>query len=109
MKPATAPADRTIALDRADGGAWNERAGRLFREFERPGKAMVRRAFGSALSADEIDDVYAGAWVATLRALADRHSEMPDDEVRSYVFTAVSRTTRAIRRRSEHRTPSSHA
>jgi RNA polymerase sigma factor (sigma-70 family) len=100
MKPATAPADRTIALDRADGGAWNERAGRLFREFERPGKAMVRRAFGSALSADEIDDVYAGAWVATLRALADRHSEMPDDEVRSYVFTAVANQAgRELRRR----------
>lgn len=91
MKPATAATalTRPARTDAAED-AWRERSGRLFTEFERPAKAMVRRAFGSALSVDEIDDVYAGAWVGTLRALADRHRRLTDEEIRSYLLTAVA-------------------
>ena len=71
MKPVTAPgaAVRTPLRGPADA-TWNERAGRLFEEFERPAKAMVRRAFRGAFGPDELDDIYAGAWVGTLRALS---------------------------------------
>ncbi len=61
---------------------------------------MVRRAFRGAFSDHEIDDVYAGAWTGTLRALAGRHGEMTDDEIRSYVLTAVAnQASRELRRR----------
>ena len=79
---------------------WRERAGRLFAEFERPATAMVRRGFRGAFSADEIDDIYASAWVGTLRSLAPRHQELEDDEVRSYVLTAVAnQASKELRRR----------
>ena len=72
----------------------------MFEEFERPAKAMVRRAFRGAFGPDELDDIYAGAWVGTLRALADRHAELADDEVRSYVLTAVAnQASKELRRR----------
>ena len=65
-----------------------------------PAKAMVRRAFRGAFSADEIDDVYSGAWVGVLRALAGRERELDDDEIRSYVLTAVAnQASRELRRR----------
>ena len=101
MKPArAATALARTRLGAAGAEQWRERAGRLFAEFERPAKAMVRRAFGSALSADEIEDVYAGAWVGTLRALADRHEALADEEIRSYVLTAVANQAgKEIRRR----------
>ena len=101
MKPVTAPgaAVRTPLRGPADA-TWNERAGRLFEEFERPAKAMVRRAFRGAFGPHELDDIYAGAWVGTLRALADRHAELADDEVRSYVLTAVAnQASKELRRR----------
>ena len=101
MKPVTAPdaAVRTPLRGPADA-TWNERAGRLFEEFERPAKAMVRRAFRGAFGPDELDDIYAGAWVGTLRALADRHAELADDEMRSYVLTAVAnQASKELRRR----------
>ena len=101
MKPvtaATAPA-RTPLRDAADD-EWRERSGRLFGEFERPAKAMVRRAFRGAFCADELDDIYASAWVGTLRALADRHAQLDDDEIRSYLFTAVANQAgKELRRR----------
>lgn len=101
MKPVTASAaPRRASLLREGGDAWNERAGSLFAEFERPARSMVRRAFRGAFSADEIDDVYASAWVGTLRALATRHAGLSDDEIRSYVLTAVANQAgKELRRR----------
>src|SRR5438552_1304963 len=79
---------------------WRDRSGRLFAEFERPAKAMVRRAFRGAFSPDEIDDIYSGAWVGVLRALATREAGLSDDEIRSYVLTAVAnQASRELRRR----------
>ncbi len=61
---------------------------------------MVRRAFRGAFSPDELDDIYASAWVGTLRALADRHAKLADDEIRSYVLTAVANQAgKELRRR----------
>lgn len=79
---------------------WRARSGRLFSEFERQARAMVRRAFRGAFSDHEIDDIYANAWTGTLRALAGRHREMADDEIRSYLLTAVAnQASRELRRR----------
>ena len=41
---------------------------------------MVRRAFRGAFCADELDDIYAGAWVGTLRALAGRQGAAADQD-----------------------------
>lgn len=61
---------------------------------------MVRRAFRGAFSDHEVDDIYASAWAGTLRALAVRHAELADDEIRSYVLTAVAnQASRELRRR----------
>ena len=79
---------------------WRERSGRLFAEFEAQAKAMVRRAFRGAFSPDELDDIYASAWVGTLRALAERQAKLGDDEIRSYVLTAVANQAgKELRRR----------
>jgi RNA polymerase sigma factor (sigma-70 family) len=101
MKPASGRAALQRASRRRDGdAAWNERAGRLFGEFERPARTMIRRAFRGAFSADELDDIYAGAWVGTLRALADRQAGLSDDEIRSYLLTAVANQAgKELRRR----------
>ena len=101
MKRATAPAKlRREPLRGPADERWRERAGRLFAEFERPAHALVRRAFRGAFSADEIDDIYSGAWVGTLRALADREAGLSDEEVRSYVLTAVANQAgKELRRR----------
>jgi DNA-directed RNA polymerase specialized sigma24 family protein len=101
MKPATADAapTRTPLRGAAEDG-WRERAGRLLGEFERPAKSMVRRAFRGAFCSDELDDIYASAWVGTLRALAGREAELADDEIRSYVLTAVANQAgKELRRR----------
>jgi RNA polymerase sigma factor (sigma-70 family) len=88
------------ALERAGEEAWNERAGRLFAEFERPARAMVRRAFRGAFSDDEVEDIYASAWVGTLRSLAGRDRALSDGEVRSYLLTAVAnQASKELRRR----------
>lgn len=98
MKPVTAPARN--ALGRPTDPDWRERSGRLFEEFEGQAKAMVRRAFRGAFSPDELDDIYAGAWLGTLRALAKRQAGLADDEIRSYVLTAVANQAgKEIRRR----------
>jgi RNA polymerase sigma factor (sigma-70 family) len=61
---------------------------------------MVRRAFGSAIDDHTIEDVYASAWLGTLRNLERRHAELDDDEIRRYLFTAVARqASRELRRR----------
>ena len=68
---------------------------------------MVRRAYRGAFDEDELDDVYNGAWVGTLRALASRHTELTDQEIRSYVFTAVAHQAgKEIRRRKRRPTTS---
>ena len=73
MKHVSAAAALKRASRQREGEiAWNERAGRLFEEFERPARAMVRRAFRGAFSAEEVEDIYASAWTGTLRALAGR-------------------------------------
>ena len=101
MKHVSAAAALKRASRQREGeAAWNERAGRLFEEFERPARAMVRRAFQGAFSADEVDDIYASAWTGTLRALAGRSHELADDEIRSYLFTAVAnQASKELRRR----------
>src|SRR5688500_304034 len=91
MKPVTtATASARIPLRAAADDEWHDRAGRLFAEFGRPAKSMVARAFRGAFCRDELDDIYASAWVGTLRALAGRHAGLTDDEIRSYLLTAVA-------------------
>jgi RNA polymerase sigma factor (sigma-70 family) len=91
----------------SDQASWDERAGRLFAELEMPSKAMVRRAYRGAFDDHELDDVYNGAWVGTLRALATRHTQLTDQEIRSYVFTAVAHQAgKEIRRRKRRPTTS---
>ena len=101
MKPAaTARAAVVAPVSATDADQWRERSGRLFAEFERPAKGMVRRAFRGAFSDDELDDIYSNAWVGTLRALATRQSQLGDDEIRSYVLTAVANQAgKELRRR----------
>jgi RNA polymerase sigma factor (sigma-70 family) len=61
---------------------------------------MLWRAFRGAFGEDELDDIYASAWVGTLRALESRHAELGDDEIRSYLFTAVAHQAgKELRRR----------
>lgn len=62
---------------------------------------MVTRAYGKALTDEEIEDVYAAAWAATLSALRDRGASMSDQELRAYVLTAVaSHASKELRRRT---------
>lgn len=62
---------------------------------------MVSRAYGKALSDDEIEDVYSAAWAATLAALRKRGQDMSEPELRAYVLTAVaSHASKELRRRS---------
>ncbi|MFN8113286.1 MAG: sigma-70 family RNA polymerase sigma factor [Solirubrobacterales bacterium] len=85
----------------AKGEDWSDRCGRLFTEMRRPARAMVARAYGRSLSDDEIEDVYAAAWAATLSALRDRGSRMEEGELRAYILTAVaSHASKEMRRRS---------
>src|SRR3954463_3351385 len=83
----------------------NERFGRLYEQLRRPARAMVRRAFGTAFSEDEIEDLYANAWLGTLRALDRRHDELDEDELRRYVLAAVAnQANRELRRRGRRPT-----
>jgi len=62
---------------------------------------MVARAYGKALSDEEIEDVYSAAWAATLSALRSRGESLSDEELRAYVLTAVaSHASKELRRRS---------
>jgi DNA-directed RNA polymerase specialized sigma24 family protein len=61
---------------------------------------MVRRAFRRAFDDDEVDDIYANAWLGTLRALAQRHERLSDEEIRKYVLAAVANhASKELRRR----------
>ncbi|HMC06641.1 MAG TPA: sigma-70 family RNA polymerase sigma factor [Solirubrobacterales bacterium] len=72
----------------------------MYEELRRPARAMVRRAFRSAFDDDEVEDIYANAWVGTLRALERRHDQLDDEEVRKYVLTAVANhASKELRRR----------
>lgn len=85
---------------RESEAVWRERSGELFARFQRPARAMVRRAFRGAFSDEELDDIYAGAWVGVLRALSTRHAQLSDDEISSYVLTAVAHQAgKELRRR----------
>ncbi len=67
----------------------------------RPARAMVARAYGKAFTDEELRDVYSAAWTATLSALRTRGDEMTDDELRSYILTAVaSHASKEMRRRA---------
>jgi RNA polymerase sigma factor (sigma-70 family) len=105
VEPSSKPADQS-----PDGSA-DERYGRLYRELQRPARAMVRRAFGTLLSDSEIEDAYSGAWLGTLRALRDRGPELSDEELRKYVLTAVANhASKELRRRGRKPTaPLDHA
>jgi RNA polymerase sigma factor (sigma-70 family) len=109
MRPVAAPARLRRATSKL--ASWDERAARFFTELEAPAKAMVRRAYRDAFGDDELDDIYNGAWVGTLRALAGRHQDLTDKEIRSYVFTAVAHQAgKEIRRRKRRPTaPLDHA
>src|SRR3954451_12090125 len=91
---------RSVARPPEESSAWRERSARLYEELERPARAMLRRAFRGAFTDDEVEDVYSNAWVGTLRALARRHQELDDAEIRSYVLTAVAHpASKELRRR----------
>lgn len=81
--------------------AWSRRCAVLFEDLRRPARAMVARAYGKALSDDDIADVYAAAWAATISALRGRGQDMCEEELRAYVLTAVaSHASKELRRRS---------
>jgi RNA polymerase sigma factor (sigma-70 family) len=66
---------------------------------------MIRRAFRGAFGDDEIEDIYANAWVGTLRALERKHDQLGDEEIRKYVLTAVANhASKELRRRSRRPT-----
>ena len=66
---------------------------------------MLRRAFRGAFDDDEVEDIYANAWLGTLRALARRHHQLRDEEVRKYVLTAVANhASKELRRRNRRPT-----
>jgi len=61
---------------------------------------MVRRAFRTAFSDTELEDIYSSAWVGTLRTLERRHAELSDEEIRKYLLTAVAnQASKELRRR----------
>ena len=60
----------------------------------------MRRAYGSAFTDSEIEDIYSSAWLGTLRALDRKAARLTDDEIRSYVLTAVANhANKEMRRR----------
>jgi DNA-directed RNA polymerase specialized sigma24 family protein len=72
----------------------------LFEKLRGPAKAMVRRAFGSGFSDDQLEDLYSSAWVSTLGALKRKPRRLDDDELRRYLMTAVAnQASREMRRR----------
>ena len=84
----------------ADRAEWHRRASRLYEDLRRPATGLIRRAYGAAFSEDEIDDIYSSAGLGTLRALERRHAELGDDEIRSYLLTAVANhASKELRRR----------
>jgi len=101
MRPVSAPsALKRASLDRGKVEDWRDRSGRLHEEFEPSARKLVSNAFRGAFCDAEIEDIYSGAWVGTLRALQHRHSEMADEEIRRYLLTAVAnQAAKELRRR----------
>jgi RNA polymerase sigma factor (sigma-70 family) len=100
MRPVSAPTVAKTGPAARGSEEWRERAGRLYEDLQRPARAMVRRAFRGAFSDHEIEDIYSSAWVGTLRALERRQSELPDEEIRKYLLTAVAnQASKELRRR----------
>lgn len=90
--PAAAPAPEPVDLE--------TRYSRLFKSLRGPARGMVRRAFGSAFSDDDLDDLYSSAWLSTLAALRRRPRRLSDEELRRYLMTAVAnQASRELRRR----------
>lgn len=80
--------------------AWHERASALYEELRRPATGLIRRAYGSTFDDTAIEDIYSNAWLGTLRALERKHADLSDDDVRSYLLTAVANhASKEIRRR----------
>jgi RNA polymerase sigma factor (sigma-70 family) len=93
------PGRRRLPLPEEDS-AWARRSARLFEELRGPATGMVRRAFGRTFDEHAVEDIYASAWLGTLRALERRHASLNDEEIRRYVFTAVARqASKELRRR----------
>ena len=89
-----------LATRRPTRPADDARYARLFEKFQRPAKSMVRSAFGTAFSEDELDDFYSSAWLSTLAAFERKPRDLADDELRRYVMTAVAnQASRELRRR----------
>lgn len=85
---------------KGERAAWHERATALYEELRRPATGLIRRAYGSTFGDSEIEDIYSSAWLGTLRALERKHAELSDDEIRSYLLTAVANhASKEIRRR----------
>ncbi len=100
-REAGSPARTRGGRELSPGASWPRRCEALFEDLRRPARAMVARAYGRALSDEEIEDVYSAAWAATLAALRDRGAAMADEELRAYVLTAVaSHAGKEMRRRS---------
>ena len=94
--------NRAAAARLGDGerAEWHRRASRLYEDLRRPATGLIRRAYGAAFSDDEIDDIYSSAWLGTLRALERRHADLADEEIRSYLLTAVANhASKELRRR----------
>jgi RNA polymerase sigma factor (sigma-70 family) len=93
---------RAAAARLGDGerAEWHRRASGLYEDLRRPATGLIRRAYGAAFSDDEIDDIYSSAWLGTLRALERRHTDLADEEIRSYLLTAVANhASKELRRR----------
>ncbi len=96
---------RRLGASPRSPSAWRDRSGRLYEELRRPARAMLRRAFRGAFGDDEIEDVYANAWVGTFRALERRHEDLSDEEIRKYVLAAVANhASKELRRRKRRPT-----
>ena len=87
-------------LGEGERAVWHRRASRLYEDLRRPAVGLLRRAYGATFGEDEIDDIYSSAWLGTLRALERRHTKLGDDEIRSYLLTAVANhASKELRRR----------
>ena len=108
LATATLTQDARLALGKGlSARAAEARYARLFTSLRAPAIGMVRKAFGSAFSEDELDDLYSSAWVSTLGALKRKPRKLADGELRRYIMTAVANQAgREMRRRSRKPTVS---
>jgi DNA-directed RNA polymerase specialized sigma24 family protein len=100
VQPSTAPNSSPTEPKAPRPADLEARYTRLFQKLEGPAKGMVRRAFGSAFSDDELDDLYSSAWLSTLAAFKRKPRDLTDEELRRYLMTAVAnQASREMRRR----------